>query len=117
MMKTIRRQGAEYEISTNWNEKEQTVGVRLKVHAKDWKKPSNFRTIVEENDHPSFTLEGFVMLGCEERWPCENGTESDYGSVDLLLTARSEEGKEIYQQTVNTSGIFYHDLAFDVNPK
>ena len=115
MQKTIETDGARYDVSTHWDSENETVGVNLKIQARDWKKDCSLDVLLVDNNFP-FNLGVFVELGNEEKWTNEKGiTETDYNSVSLVLTARAD-GKELYKERINSSGKFHHDLTFHIKP-
>ncbi len=116
MQRIINTEGARYELSSQWDSENKSVRVDLKIDARDWKKPSDLEIISAENNFP-FILNIFKILGYEEEWPCEKGVEIDYSSVQLVLTAKSSTGKELYRDTIDSSGKFYHDITFYIKPE
>ena len=115
MREIIETDGADYEISTSYDNKNHRIKINLKINARDWKKPSDFEVMLTEDNYP-FKLDGVVILGEEERWPGENGTEIDYKTVLFSLIATSLSGNRLYKQTINTSAKFFHDIDFYIRP-
>ncbi len=114
MEKEIRKNGAEYKISTSRN-KDRICDVTLKVKTSDWKKTSGFDELLVHDDF-LFRFYATVELGYEEKWEgFGDETEYDFSSVFLVLKAESLEGKTLYQNRIDVSGKFLFDVNFNLS--